>query len=474
MQLSTPYFARISVLTGGSTGVLLGLAALVFSPLWVLIALLSVGIALAIFQRPEIGILGILMIHSTIVPEASLPRITIGIGTLYIPDILLFGLMISIVIRVLAAPNLKIVRTPLDCPLLAFVAISMLSTLIAILQSSVTFNESLAEIRLISSYMTFFLVTNLVREDHQIRTLWRGTFLLAMIVVAAMITQLLLGVSQHLLPGRVEVMSTQDVEFSGTLRILPPGQSLVLVAFISGSAILVLDKFRTISILRFLQWGLVGLALILTFNRSYWVAATLALVLIAHKVRGHARQRLIWLSVSVISLLLIVIILLPVIGALGSRPANLVKATIARMSTLGNSKTVEESSLRWRYVENNYARSQIASTPLLGLGLGGKYRPFDRRIDYAGIGYDGRRYIHNGHLWVIVKTGLLGYPGLGLVILYVSRSRVCILAGNPQLPDGGNSVGIHSRLFGSSDSFGYKSYVGRGILDPGYWFNDGL
>ena len=49
------------------------------------------------------------------------------------------------------------------------------------------------------------------------------------------------------------------------------------------------------------------------------------------------------------------------------------------------------------------------SHPLTGLGLGAKYRPFDSRIDYREEEWDARGFIHNGHLAVLLSTGLPGY-----------------------------------------------------------------
>jgi len=68
--------------------------------------------------------------------------------------------------------------------------------------------------------------------------------------------------------------------------------------------------------------------------------------------------------------------------------------------------------LQYRFIEISYALPQIAAHPILGLGLGAIYRPWDPRIDvnyYQPTTWDKRTYIHNGHLWVILKTGILGY-----------------------------------------------------------------
>jgi len=85
------------------------------------------------------------------------------------------------------------------------------------------------------------------------------------------------------------------------------------------------------------------------------------------------------------------------------------RASFDRLATLGSQRTLSEDSLQWRYVENEYALRQIASHPLLGLGLGARYRPFDPRIDYRGMNWDARGFIHNGHLAILLASGLPGY-----------------------------------------------------------------
>jgi len=89
---------------------------------------------------------------------------------------------------------------------------------------------------------------------------------------------------------------------------------------------------------------------------------------------------------------------------------------------LFNPDTAKEDSLVYRYIENEYAYPQIESHPLFGLGLGANYRPVDRRVDYGPAKSSLTYYIHNGHLWVMLKTGLLGYVFfMWFLLLFVKR-----------------------------------------------------
>jgi hypothetical protein len=396
----------LQLVVAGVTGLLWGVISLRFSPLWTFIALSGGGLILATLKRPEIALLGILVCTSSVVFESALPLVPIGVGSLHVPDLLLLALFGLIVLRWLVEPDFKIIRTPLDWPLLCFYGVSLLSTCIAVYQSSLEFDIARREIRVATYYLSFFIVTNLVREDCQLRLLLRGLFVLASIVAAAMVVQFLLGASLPFLPGSVYTLLTADKSYSGVTRIIPPGHSLVMVSFVTTASLLISERLSLTSILCFLRWGLVGLALVLTFLRSYWAVAGVLLLLLALLVTGQSRRRLIgW---GLVIAFLTAMLVLAALRDPASKAARLLMASSERLATLGSGETLGEGSLEWRYLENSYALSQIPSRPLLGLGMGARYRPFDPRLDQEE-GWDARRFIHNGHLWVLLNMGVLGY-----------------------------------------------------------------
>jgi hypothetical protein len=394
----------------GGVGLILGVSALMFSPQLPLIILATVGVTLAALKRPEIALFGILTATSSIIFEEMLPLLNIGIGSLHVPDLILLTSLGVILIRWLVENNYKIIRTPLDLPLLVFYSMALLSTFVAVSQSSVEFEDARRAIREITYYMTFFVVTNLVREERQLHLLVRGFFLLATIVAVVMIAQYLVGESVHLLPGYVGTLQVSGKLYSGAIRVVPPGRSLILVSFITLISMLSIEKLTLRSIFIFIQWLLLGLALLLTFLRSFWVVIGVALLILAHLTKGQNRTRLIGWGLAVIIVISLVVLI--AFNSPDSPAAKLLRGSFARLRTLATAQTLEESSLQWRYVENEYALAQIISHPLLGLGLGAQYRPFDPRLDFRGMGWDARGYIHNGHLWILMTTGFLGYISL--------------------------------------------------------------
>jgi O-antigen ligase len=361
----------------------------------------------------EIALLGILIATASIGFEGRLPVLSVGIH-LRVPDILLLGLLGSIAVRWLLVPEFRIARTPLDRPLLIFYGVTLFSTLVAIVQSSVDLDQAIAAIRIFSYYLTFFVVTNLVRERRQLNFLVNGIFLLATVVAVAMVGQYVLGDSVQLVGSQIGAMEEMPGRtFGDVVRIAPPGYSIVMVSFVAILCTLVGAKLKPMGLLRFLQCGLMGMALLLTFFRSYWAALIVALFLAAYLVRGADRRRLIgW---GVLGMFPAVLVLLVVFAAPDLPISRLVEASWKRLSTVNaEAFTGGDASYNYRRLENDYALPAIMSNPVIGLGMGAAYRPLDPRLD----GYDPESLtghtasIHNSHLGVLLQSGLLGYLSL--------------------------------------------------------------
>lgn len=401
-----------------AVGLVLGTAGAILPPLLSLaIPVAALGLVLVI-RRPEIALLGVVVATASIVFEETLPLIPIGVGSLHLPDFVLLTLLGIIIVRALVEPGFRIVASPLNAPLIVFYGATVLSTGFALAQGSVDFNMALRELRVVTYYLLFFIVTNLVRERKQITTLLHGLFFIGTVVAAAMIAQFLVGDTIHLLPRRVETLGTQGTVYSGVTRILPPGQSLVLVGFMALTVTLVLDKFRPGNLLKLVRWALFGLAVVITFNRSFWVGVLLALVILAILIKGRDRHRFMALALTL--LFVGTFVVLVTVDQTDSQIGKLVSASLARLGTLASGDTLAEDSLQQRYFENDYAVAQIVSHPLLGLGMGALYRPFVPPWDHKN--FDGRNYIHNGHLWILMKAGLAGYLGLAwLSIAFLVR-----------------------------------------------------
>ena len=148
-------------------------------------------------------------------------------------------------------------------------------------------------------------------------------------------------------------------------------------------------------------------------------------VIMAYLFKGRERVRLIGFGALTIFIAVMFIVIIS--SDSNSRTAKLVDASLDRFGSLFNSGTFQgdDGSVNWRLIENEYAISAIKADPWLGLGMGFTYRPWDSRIDQldpTGLSYDFRKHIHNGHLWILLQSGLLGYFCLSwLSVVFVGR-----------------------------------------------------
>jgi O-antigen ligase len=391
-------------------GVALGAVSLVLSPLWTMVGIAGIVVVLVAIKWPELSILAVIAALCTILPETQMPVINIGPGRLYMTEPIVIGLYAVVVVRWLVDRSFRLVRTPLDLPLILFYIWAIGSTILAIVNETVDPTAYIPEIRIVSYYLLFFLVTNLIREKGQVETLMHGFFFLATVVAVAMIYQYTLGTSVAFLSGRVEVLETAGNVSSDVTRITDTsGEGIITLAFILKSVVLMTKSIKVQRMPTLVQWVLFGVAMVMSFNRTHWAISAMIILATALIVRGGMRQRLLkWILIFVY---LIPLAAIPLLVMPDSKAGKLVGATIARVGTVISPESYEEgsttSTIRWRDFEYRYGFQKIQENPVIGLGLGAEYRPLVYGIDYEY--FDGRGYTHNAHLWLAVKTGLVGF-----------------------------------------------------------------
>ena len=261
-----------------------------------------------------------------------------------------------------------------------------------------------------SYYLTFFLITNFIRQEKQLLDFINGFFLLGTIVALAMTVQFLIGSSIKILPGRVQDLSAEGTNLVNILRIAPPGLSVILVSFFALICIAIIRRTSAAFFpFELFQICAMGLSILLTFLRSIWASVLLTFPFLFFQVRRKERQKMIQWGIAFLFILLIV--LLAIYINPDSRVARLVSATADRFATLINRGTFQgqDNSFEWRMLENKYAFASIKKHPLIGIGLGAKYRPYDWRLTVYGDPYDYRIHIHNGYLWILLDMGITGF-----------------------------------------------------------------
>ncbi len=406
-QLRT-FESSFQITTAILVGLLIGFAILWVPAPWLFVLLMLIPVTIFSFRYPELGILLIIIILCTIIPEAQVPKINLG-RKFYITEIVFIIFTIYVIYKWLLSRNTTFVITPIGILLILFFLWAIGVTFYQLLYGSVEEDTAISEMRIVSYYLTFILAVNLLRNKDDISRLIKGLLFIATIVSGLMIIQFILGPTIKIIPGRVEQLITDGRVHSQVTRIMDTtGEGLITVAFILQTTLLFIRKVKLSHFLSLAQWAILGIGVILTFSRAHWVLTFLSLFLLLFFIESRIRWRIIqWFLVL---FFLSPLVILPILAAPDSPPARLVTASIERAFSVANFENYvsgEESTLRWRDFEYVYGIPQIIKNPVTGLGLGAQYRHALYKIDTrdSGLLY----YLHNSHLWIAIKTGLVGY-----------------------------------------------------------------
>ena len=401
-------------------GMLLGMAVVFLSPGIVILALAVVLSVILVSKNPVWGILGFIALTSTVIGSDVNPGVSIGIGHIYLTDIILFTLIWLIVWELFTRLEAKFVRTPLDIPLLVFLAVTLVSTIIAMISGTVTLQAMLGPARDVLSLMLFFAITNLVKTDKQVKLLQRMIIAFAWVVSIVMVVQYIIGAALPFLPGRVEVLNTEGTNFSNITRIIPPGYSLVFIVFVIACSLWFFENKYSGNVILTASIVLTGIGVLLTFKRHLWGALVVIFLIMVLVSNRREIQRILLRGFSAFAVMLVGLFF--IMNYTGSAGPDLVASSADRMFSLLRADTYDDpdSSLRWRDFENYYALRQIKSHPFIGIGLGTIYRPWVPGKDYGNVSLQG--WIHNGYYWLLLRTGGIGFLAMmGMMIAAVVR-----------------------------------------------------
>lgn len=439
----------VAVVSGAPFPVIIGAAAF------------TVVLALSVY-RPEAGLLLIVVLIASVLDANALPLVPSPFGKVYLSDLILAALLASIAARMVMDRGLRTVKSPLNLPVAALLGFVLLSASDAF-SSGVPYSIVMRELRSVMYYTVFFAAANLLRERRQAVFLIRGMMFIACAVSAAMVAQAVLGDSVQLLSGRVETLDTVGRDYFGVTRVLPPGQTLVFVMFVTTVCVLVLGRANAGTSWTYAWMGLLGAALVLTFNRNYWAAVCLSLVVFALHISKRHRVRL---AAAGLAVAIVAGAVFPVMAVSGGRLGKFAHAASDRLSFLYEGKRVMRStSLEWRLMENRYAVRSIIKAPVFGIGLGNRYRPtMPGEIDNNDLSPSMPRYAHNAYLWLGVMAGMAGLvPLLWLSVVFVRR---CL--SHRTAVDDGHGGGI---LAGFAAS--YVGLMAAAVVNPIFmqWFS---
>jgi hypothetical protein len=188
----------------------------------------------------------------------------------------------------------------------------------------------------------------------------------------------------------VSLTSSGTGQLQGGLFAFPVAVTIATAALASGRLRGWRERSIVIAVL-----ALNVISLLLTFERTFWVATVVAVAIVVLR-SGHARRGRTLLSTAVA-----VVIGVSILAAVS--PSTLQTAE-QRLLSIGQYQT--DNSVRYRSVESGFVIAKIEAKPLLGWGLGDTIywsQPWEQNGPPVA-----QSYTHVGYLWLFWREGILG------------------------------------------------------------------
>jgi len=314
---------------------------------------------------------------------------------LLVARVLVVGLLILFLARMLVTGSLSIARTPLDVPLLAFVASAVLSTLFAYNRNVALFGTYARYdglLTIVTYAVLFWLSVQTLRGADDARDLLRVLLAGGYLVAALAIIQSVLDSMAQ--GGLVPAFGTQ-----GQQNVL--GAFLALLCPLAYRELIDADAWST-RLIALNALAILGIALVLTLSRSAWLGtACAAVIIIAGSRRPTLRPRVVAVAIALVGL--------GVVGLTAGRGLPLVQKIETRAVSVLDVHAWGPRPAIWRD-----SVKLIASRPVLGYGpdnVGLVYPRF--QADYLGQPVD---KAHAESLQVAATQGLIGLATYVLVL----------------------------------------------------------
>lgn len=373
--------------------VLFGLMAVVL-PWWFVVALLVLPLGLLVSALfPEMGLVLVVVLVSGLLPEAMTPSISAGPGKLQAHEIVMGLLTVIGAFRVRERGLLSVRWVQ---PVYAILLCAFIGSVVGLVYSGAQMRDLLQEVRIQGYWLLAPMSVVLIQDARALKRFIVGILIVSFLISVAVLLQFFFNI-KILSTARVENLNTLTESYSDVTRSTAGGAIywIIFSVFIAtvGAA------FRDIS-----RWIVVPLVLVMTgaivvsFGRGIWISMLMGAILL-----GWMTFR----SKGVFTVLVLTIVLsVSAVGALATVKPRIIEVAIDRV--ISTTKEGDpNSSLGWRLNEANYAWVSLSRSPVIGIGFGVAYKPFER-LSGTDADFGLMRYIHNSFLGVWLKMGLLG------------------------------------------------------------------
>ena len=367
---------------------------------------------------PEFGILCFVGLLSGLIRLSWLPLLHLGPASLHISDVMLLLLLGLVFFRATTRPGFGLFGSPLMVPLFLFIGAFLLSAVNAVLIQGVNANVVLRTVRVLVLWTAFIPTLQLVRDEQALRRLLIGLLVLTGILLIGVLFP---NAFEPLLSVDERVNRTGAQTYWGLTRLYFAGDMVLYSMVPVTVASLAISKKGN----HLWRIGLLGLLLFCAFRtafRSYWLTLFSGCVLLLGLLSGRERMRLLRRVVPVIAAGVLLLVVL--MAAQPTRVERIAYVVTDRLGSLVQDDLLRrEDSLQWRVIETRWALRRISRHPVLGIGLGNKYRPpITSEHDLTSYSEWTSKYLENGYLWIAVMMGLVGLlPFLWLCAAYLLR-----------------------------------------------------
>lgn len=415
------------------------------SLLMLAVALLSAGLATrAVINGAWIGaglivVLFVLLPYFAIRPEWTIISVTFAVASLIsvvfwdalalgeqgitLPNILVMYGLLVVVLRAVAGVNVNraLWFTPSSIAVTLFLVVSIgLTFLYHVFVTGLSYRKELSVIQHDIMWLLYFVFIGVATSERKLRFLQTGILTVAFIGSIPTILQAIVG--EHAL--FFLKLTQKDIRLEqteGLLRVLPPGENLILVALLIAVQMAIASSES-----KRLGWLMLafvyGMAMLMTLTRHTWFGALFALTLIwwFSDTRTKVATAIGALFVTVIVLMLA---LMTSSATVYQSDSFFAKIQRRFLSTFHEDPQQfihgHVSSVGQRTYEMNYILRRLPESPWFGFGWS---RELPVRLDsnpYMGsMVFAKTTYIHNAFWWIVAKGGIVG--AIGLLILWLT------------------------------------------------------
>ncbi len=360
----------------------------------VLLALVGLAVALVLLERPG-WLVGGLLVLTVLVEGRDASPILPDAAAIYEPavggviplELLTILLLMGVGIAVMRRRDL-ILPEPLTFPLLALVMAILFGLTMGYFDGAPVGDMVAALRKLLNLVILPLVIVNVVRTRTQLR--------MAVAIVAGLaLVKALVGLSSVI--GGFGFVAPEAGGGTMILTYYESTANWVLTLFVLGFAAALTTRAR---MPRWL-WATAPLALtslLLSYRRSFWIGASVGLVLVVLLGSGRFGRRVVLPLIVVVSIGLALTLSGHVVTEQQS-------PLIKRAQSLDPTKLKTNKEDRYRIDERRNVLADIADHPVTGIGLG---RGWQERYPVSVERKGSRDYVHFAALWYWLHLGILG------------------------------------------------------------------